>query len=418
MKKLTARPLTVGIVAAAIGCSAYAQPPTTPQWGGYQAPANQHRTPSAPPAAPGPAAADPHAGSVRRATVTRTAILPQNLFALPDTAVVQLQGRSARAGDVKRRLRAALAAQVHSPKGVTISRTMAGRPNQASPSWGGSASTRSAWAGTGPRRTVGTLPAGPFAARGASTAAQAEAAGTPSNLLQATQAGTAATLCRKGPPRIRAVGALVSGAEFQVAGDCFGGKMGALEIAGNLPNGRVDAPILKWQAGLIVAEMPPISGFGDGVVTVTVVDGAGERSADANARFQATRQRVEVSSRWTPSSHYRHDEVDPVGHEDYGPNPTLYHTNSATFQLAVDPQCALDTMKVVMRDGSYQSETGFENGPPNSSTATINVQESCIAARQVTDVLGAPFGIAYSDAYCGAEYDLQAFAYCPVGVSP
>lgn len=418
MKDSITRPLIVGILAAAIGRFVSAQPPTTPQWGAYQAPAIPRRTPSAPPAAPGPTAADTHAGSVRHATVTRAVRLPQNLFSLPDAAVVQLPGRSASAGDVKRRLRTALAAQAHSPKTMTISRTIAGRPNQAPVSWGGSASTRSSWGGASPRRTIGLQPAGPFAVRPAATTAQTEAAGTPSNLLPATQAGTASMLCRRSPPRVRAVGALTSGAQFQVAGDCFGTKMGAVEIAGNLPNGRIDAPILKWQAGLIVAEMPPISGFGSGVVTVTVVDGAGVRSADANARFLASQQRIEVSSRWTPSSHYRHDEVDPVEHEDWGPDPALYHANSATFQIAVNPQCALDTMQVVMRDGTYLSETGFENGPPNSSTATINVQESCIAARQVTDVLGAPFSVSYSDAYCGTEYDLQAFAYCPVGVSP
>ncbi|MDE2349098.1 MAG: hypothetical protein KGL92_11410 [Gammaproteobacteria bacterium] len=386
---------------------------TTPtRWGSYTAPSAVNPQPNSPHAAPPAGAGSRLTGNVAHASVARASHLPPDLFAMPDSRTLQIGGHTVSVGDLKRRLTSALSAKPRTATRTTISRSMTTHPSQASPNWGSATSTNALWTGVHGRMSPRATPQNP------ATAPAGPPHGTPANLIPATQAGVAAMLCRNSPPRIRSVGPIVSGANFLVQGDCFGQQLGAVEIAGNLPNGRIEAPILQWRMGAILAQMPPVSGYGDGVVTVTVVSGAGTRSADTNGRFQASKQRVDVSSHWQPSSHYLHYEVDPVVHENWGPAPSLNFDNAATFQLAVNPMCALDTMQVTMRHGQYLEQSGFENGPPNASTTTVHVRESCLATETSTDILGTYVSSSYSDAACVTEYDLQAYAYCPVGVTP
>lgn len=219
-------------------------------------------------------------------------------------------------------------------------------------------------------------------------------------------------------PQIRAVGTLNSNAAFQIAGGCFGTQQGQILVVGNLPNGRVQVPVLSWTDSAISGQMPAISGSTDGIVSVTVVTADGKRSPDSSANFVAARERVDVSSKWLANNHYLFQEIaSDITVTEYEDFQTPID-NSSQFSIAVNSNCALDNMNVVMRAGTFLGQKGFEDGPLYSATTTVSTAEYCvITGSEQTGIYG--YGdITWNSAPCRVEYDLQAFAYCPVGVAP
>ena len=385
-------------------------PTWTPPAGSQRAPSSLQRTGAAPASTPTPSAVAP--STAPRAPIQAT--LPRNLFQMPDAAMVAVGTHQVRAGDLKRVLRTALHAKASSPVTTVVGHRLFANAS-------GPSVHALAMSGPGPLTLTGQTSTRSATSPSANTGAVAPHA-VSANLAGATQAGVTSELCAHSPPKIARVGTVTPGGVFEVSGQCFGTSTGQLTIVGNVPGGTMQIPLLSWSVSLIRAQMPPVSGVGDGTVAVAVTTAAGVTGGATSTGFVAAREHVDVSAKWIASSHYDHDEVASADQVAATIGQGQPITNVANFQISINPTCALDNMAITMRAGYLVSETGFDQGPLNSASATVTVNEACISTYEVTTstygLITDTAPVSWNSAPCHAEYDIQSFAYCPVGVAP
>lgn len=351
------------------------------------------------------------------------------LFALDDRAIIIVGGKNTTAGALKRSISAELAAKAGPPKTVKggarkldlaaldVRAAAAGQPD----------SPRTM---ERPRQPGGIKPGlvsqGGAAAPSALQAATVARPGVKDAVVGTNHdLGTAATQCRdKGAPQITEVaGRLKAGARVMVWGRCFGERPGRVEIIGQFPGGKLQPAFTAWDNSGVEIEIPAtIRGAGDHVVALTIVSADGKASAAMQAQFVAARERVEVPANlWSPSAQFdfsatygTRSQVGPTeGNEAYAG-----HTLKT---LRVQPQCTLDTMDAVVSSGSISAIRGWEQGPANEASVTIDWTGVCTSKQISTDidvVVAQSTPSIFITSACRVAFQTRAWAYCPIGVAP
>ena len=367
------------------------------------------------PAAPKLAASAATSAPTRRAA--------KGLFSLDDQAIIIVGGKSTTAGAVKRALEADIAAKAGPPKTVK----------------GGARKLDLALmpeSGAGPRPDPPVFPGGIGAhlpktasATVAKTSALQGAQTVKPGVTQAVAGNKSAvslTALRcpdKGAPKIaESPAALKPGALVALVGECFGERLGRIELIGQFPSGRLALAARSWDNNTIEMAIPPVRGAPDHIVAVTVITAEGKASAAVRARFIATRERVEVPDRlWSPTPAFElaaTAETSRLVDPDESNEAFAGHTEKFVH---VQPQCALDTMDAVVHSGAIRQIRGWEQGPPNEASVTIDWAGACADTRVTTShyyvISDGAQDIAIRSA-CRVAFEARAWAYCPAGIAP
>jgi hypothetical protein len=377
----------------------------------------------------------PQAGAaVKGPTASRNgaAKSARKLFDMEDRAIIIVSGRQTTAGDLKRALNAEIASKAGPPRTVkggarrldlvalNVARNTTSVAPPAQTTVAARADTRAAKLALAPSAlstySQSTNPAGP------NYSAEVTAAVNKSS----TSAVLKDILCAdKGPPKIsEVVGRLKPGSKFSVWGRCFGVRPGRVEIIGQFPGGKLTVPFTAWDMSGVDLEMPAnIRGASDHAVAVTIITADGKTTPAMQASFVAARERIEVPDRlWSPAAGF---ELASTVETLNTANGTSSVNPAASGQIAkslrVNPQCALDNMDAMVLSGSVSQIRGWELGPANEATVTIDWIGTCIRSTTTTSyhyvIAQVGDDISVSSA-CRVAFQARAWAYCPVGVAP
>jgi len=346
-----------------------------------------------------PKAASPAAAVAKQA-------LPDALFSMEDRAIIIVGGKPRAAGDIKREIKAELQRQSGPAKMVrSVSRLKAVPMQQVMENTGG---------GPKPKFGAGALATAP--------AIRHDAAGTPSAAVKLGAVRTdsymdAKTYCRTHAPEITRVrGALTPNQRFTIEGLCFGDSTGSVQVIGQFAGGNMKLVFERWTDGEIVAFVPAVRGAADHAVALTVVRNDKTRSPAAQAKFVATRERIEVPGRyWSPGEYFSHIGVAQGGGNIF--SGFTVHSASAgsfttPFALSINKECALDNAAWSSTTGRVDAFNGWDEGPLHEAKVSVIWTPRCTT--QTTNyVVGSS-----SQRICSVSFNLKAWAQCPLGVAP
>ncbi|MEC5386654.1 hypothetical protein VVD49_13035 [Uliginosibacterium sp. H3] len=328
------------------------------------------------------------------ATASATTKPVKGLLYMPDEAVITVDGKRSTAGALKRQIDADLAQKAGPPK------TVSGGTRQPA--------QNQALRGAVIRSTTANVPLDRATA------------------INVSQTNSAIDLkCNdKGPPAIAEVeGHLKPGGKTSIWGRCFGELSGRVEMIGQFPNGKIVVPFTKWSMTSVEIEMPAsIRGAADHAVAVTLITADGKVSLAKQAQFVAARERIEVSDRlWNPSAGFELSSTVETLNTDTGVkrnNPA--QTGQIARSLRVNPQCALDNMEATVLAGNVTRFQGWEAGPANEASVTIDWVGTCINTTTTTNYhyVAAIGGSITISSACKVAFATRAWAYCPVGIAP
>ena len=161
-------------------------------------------------------------------------------------------------------------------------------------------------------------------------------------------------------------------------------------------------------------------------MAVTVVTADGKTSPAMQAQFAAARERVEVPERlWSPGASF---ELAATGDSTIGSNDLFASPGSANKAssgqtaktLRVNPQCRLDNMDAIILSGGISQIRGWELGPPNEASVTIDWVGTCIDTTTITNtnyIIATDTSRSTTKA-CRVSFQVLGWAYCPVGIVP
>lgn len=228
----------------------------------------------------------------------------------------------------------------------------------------------------------------------------------------------------KGPPVISEVeGRLKPGGKLIVWGTCFGERPGQVEIIGQFPGGKLTSAFTAWDNTAVELEIAAnIRGATDHVVAVTVVTADGKRSPAMQGQFIAAREHVEVPARlWSPGA-----DFDFAATAETSKLVDSYKVNAAysghtAKTLRIQPQCGLDTMDATVLSGGITQISGWEQGPPNEASVTIDWVGTCTGTKTTTNynyIVVQGSGDVSIRSACRVAFQARAWAYCPAGIAP
>ena len=223
----------------------------------------------------------------------------------------------------------------------------------------------------------------------------------------------------KGPPKISEIqGKLIVGKRVTVWGECFGDRTGRVEIIGPFPGGKLNPAFVSWDQNSIEFDIPSVRGATDSDgATLTVVTADGKTSAPMQAQFVAARERIEVPDRlWSPNASFELSSA-----ENTYANANKASHGQLAKSLRINPQCALETMDVVILSGGVTAINGWEQpGPPNEAAVTLDWVGTCTGTTiktTYTSIVALGDDVSFTSA-CRVAFQTRAWAYCPVGVAP
>jgi hypothetical protein len=350
-------------------------------------------------------------------------VAAKGLFALEDRAIIIVGGKTTTAGTLKQALQAELAAKAGPPKIVNGGARKLDLAALVSP--GGSG-------GPKPFPSGGIGPLLPKS--GAKTAqtsgvlqgAQVIHAGaTPVITGSKVAVGLGSLRCAdKGLPKIsESPGKLKAGGSATLWGQCFGDRPGRVEVIGQFPGGKLNLAFTAWDDNAIELAVPAtVRGAADHVVSVTVVAADGRSSPAMQAQFVAQRERVEVPARlWSPDAAFELSATAETSHLVDPDDANEAHAGHTTRTLRVQPQCSLDTMDAIVHAGAVTGIHGWEQGPANEASVSIDWVGVCTNARATTDynylIVEGTREITIKSA-CRVAFETRAWAYCPAGIAP
>jgi hypothetical protein len=219
--------------------------------------------------------------------------------------------------------------------------------------------------------------------------------------------------CETREPRVHFVrGAISAGRQFTVEGSCLGDS-GSLELIGQFAGGSLVPKIELWGPAAIVASIPKLQGVPDHPVALSVLREPDHKRSDAKKfAYVAEREIVEVpADNITPAPLFK----DTLKKMEWGewkrtnkvkPPPVVY-------QVRKNPACALDRTEAVARIGTVLSVE--ESDPVPSQPAQVTVQWNWHCKYDVKTYL---VGGTRTDWDCNIDYQVRAWASCPVGIAP
>lgn len=224
--------------------------------------------------------------------------------------------------------------------------------------------------------------------------------------------------CKTHPAEISRVrGTITPNGRFSIQGACFGDQTGALEAIGQFPGGNMRLVFEKWTDREITAFVPAVSGAPDHTIALTVVRTDRARSPAVQAQFIATRQQLQVPPRyWSPSNDFVKIDIDQGGGNIFSGFKT-WGAGSASFvtpfSLLINPACELESAAWSSSTGRVDAFNGWDNpGPPNRANVEVVWTPRCTT--QTTNYVFA----SSSQRVCSVQFQVQAWAQCPVGLAP
>jgi hypothetical protein len=224
--------------------------------------------------------------------------------------------------------------------------------------------------------------------------------------------------CKTHPAEISRVrGTITPNGRFSIEGSCFGDQTGVVEAIGQFPGGNMRLVFEKWTDSQITAFVPAVSGSPDHTIALTVVRTDRSRSPAVQAQFIATRQQVPVPPRyWSPSNDFVKIDVDQgggnifSGFKVWGAGAGSF---VAPFSLLINPACELDSAAWSSSTGRVDAFNGWNNpGPPNQANVEVVWTPRCVT--QTTNYVFA----SSSQRVCSVQFEVQAWAQCPIGLAP
>ena len=347
---------------------------------------------------------DASAATEKLTSVARKQTIPSGLFKMDDRATIIVSGRRVTAGDVKRQILAEL--QKQSGPAQVVRGPSRLKPIPVAHGPGG----------------IGKLfpkpPVGKSAIEKAPSYSDAKlGAGKIATASKESSYIHARDYCLKHTAEISRVrGVITPNGRFTIEGLCFGDQTGAVEAIGQFPGGKLRLVFERWSNSEITAFVPAVSGAPDHPIALTVVRLDKVRSPALQARFVATRERVQVPGRfWSPTANFAQVDVDQGGGNIFS-GFRVWSASAGSrvtpFTLAINPACALDSASGSTSIGRIEAFNGWENGPPNQANVEIVWTPRCTT--QTTNYIVA----SSSQRICSIQFALSAWAACPVGVSP
>jgi hypothetical protein len=222
--------------------------------------------------------------------------------------------------------------------------------------------------------------------------------------------------CRTHAPAITGVrGALTPNQRLTIEGVCFGTGAGEVQVIGQFVGGNMRLVVERWSDGEIVASVPAVRGAPDHGVAVTVVRADKTRTPAAQTNFVAARERIEVPGHhWDPNESFSHTDVAEGGGNILTGYIAHGHAGSSStpFTLSINKACGLDNVVGTSTIGRIDGFSGWEDGPPYEAKVSVIWTPRCIT-RTANYVFATN-----SQRVCSVEFNLKAWAICPVGVAP
>jgi hypothetical protein len=337
---------------------------------------------------------------------TGKAVVPEGLFGMEDRAIIIVSGKSRAAGDVKREIKAELQRLSGPAQTLRTGSRLKSVPVQHVMENPGGAPR--------PKTGAGALTSRP--------ATSVEGLSMPSAAVQLGGIRKEALVspkeyCRTHAPEVSRVrGALTPNERFTIEGLCFGDTTGSVQVIGQFPGGNMKLVFERWTDDEIVAFVPKVVGAADHAVALTVVRTDKTRTAAAQAKFVATRERVEVPGRyWSPSERFDHIGVVQGGGNIFAGftvNSASAGSYTTPFTLSINPACALDNAAWSSSVGRVDAFNGWDDGPPHEAKVSVVWTPRCTT--QTTNYVFA----SSSQRICSMTFNLKAWAMCPLGVAP
>lgn len=343
----------------------------------------------------------------------------KGLFALEDRAIIIVGGKNTTAGEVKRAIERELVAKAGAPRIVH---------------GGARKLDLAAHSGAGPKplpfgqKPIGAYlrPAATISTPSAQQAAQTVRPGVTQSVSGNKEVVSLASLrCPdKGLPKISEVGGkLKAGGKASVSGQCFGDRPGRVEVIGQFPGGKLTLAFTAWDPNTVELEIPAtIRGAPDHTVSITVVTVDGKASPAMQAQFVAARERVEVpEGLWSPAADFDFSATAETSKLIDPNEANEAYAGHTVKTVRVQPQCALDTMDAIVHSGSISQIRGWEEGPPNEASVTIDWLGTCTDTKTTTSyyygIVEGAQDISIKSA-CRVAYQARAWANCPAGIAP
>jgi hypothetical protein len=382
---------------------------------------NRALVPAAQPSVEGKAAGRT---ATKRTAKSGTTKASKGLFALEDRAIIIVGGRNTTAGEVKRALQRELVAKAGAPK---IVKGGARKLDLAADVGAGPKPFPAGGIGAYLKPTPATVkPVATTATPSASQVAQTVRPGVAQSIAGNKQAVSLASLrCPdNGLPKILEVGGkLKAGGKATVSGQCFGDRPGRVEIIGQFPGGKLALAFTAWEPNTVELEIPAtIRGAPDHIVSVTVVTVDGKASPAMQAQFVAARERIEVPERlWSPAADFDFSATAETSRLIDPNEVNEAYAGHTPKTVRVQPQCTLDTMDAIVHSGSISQVRGWEEGPPNEASVTIDWLGTCTDTKTTTSyyygIVEGAQDISIKSA-CRVAFQARAWAYCPAGIAP
>jgi hypothetical protein len=346
----------------------------------------------------------------------------RNLFDIEDKSSIHFSGKQTTAGELKRKLHAEIAAKNGPPKTVPggARKLDLAALNVTAPS---NAASRVAHPAAAKTHRVSATPV--LLANQSLTQNQPSAKTTVAGMRVDPANSYSAQKCLdKGPPVISEIrGALKVGGQVEVWGRCFGDRAGRVEVIGQFPGGKLQAAFAAWDSGAVTITVPGnVSGATDHTVAVSVVTADGKVSPAMQAKFIASRQRVDVPDRlWTPGVAFDLSATSRLdGSVESARQGNAAGLGKTARSLRVNPQCTLDNMEATFQTGAVRQIVGWEKGPANEAAVDVEWAGTC-TFQKVTEDSG-PISLlgdyVYFTSACRVAFQVRAWAYCPAGINP
>lgn len=220
----------------------------------------------------------------------------------------------------------------------------------------------------------------------------------------------------KGPPAISEIkGKLIAGGgTFTLEGRCFGDRAARVVVYGKF--GTVDAVVTAWDMNTIKAKLPDgIQGVLDHRVDVAVA--STEWSKPFSADFVAQRTRIDVPARLWIGGNQVSSTLSQFREEVYNLDWERFkQIGSTNLLVRVHEACALDTVDFKVYLGSVRRFSGWDQGPRYQGAVTVDWAGTCADTVRIGHE---PLSISRQEhLVCRVSMQLNATAYCPLGVSP
>jgi hypothetical protein len=331
-------------------------------------------------------------------------VVPDHLLTMDDRALIVVNGKPTPVIEIKRELASELRRQSGTPRSASTSRSTA-RASKAPMKHPGGQFKPTFPAGSltpppGPRIQTTVVP-------GVTTSMR----------VRQEEIYNPKTYCRTHAPAIMGIqGVLTPNQRITIDGVCFGDHGGEIQVIGQFAGGNMKLAFERWADGEIVAFVPAVRGAADHSVAVTVVRADRTRSTAAQAEFVAARERVEVPAHyWNPNESFSHTEIADgggnilTGYVSHGASAGSFST---PFSISINKACGLDNVVWTSTVGRIDRLSGWEAGPPNQADISVEWTPRCI-----THSKNYIFA-SVSQRVCSVEFNLKAWAACPVGVAP